>query len=294
MPQNTPLIADSNYKFDQNSVEQPLSSSHLNSLIGLLLEHLPIRQVKLTGGEPLISPLLKPVINKLNEDGVQDISLTTNAVHLAAMAGFLKESGVRKVNVSLDALDADVFSRMTRTNGLKFVLKGIDEALKKGLQLKLNTVIVKDINEGQIVPLLNFAQERGITVRFLELMEMGALFGHSKDLIVTQEEILAYIQNKTKVVPIIRKASSTANYWETSSGARFGIIANHSVPFCHDCNRLRLDSSGKLYGCITDEQGIDASQITEGKELSGILAEAMTRKQNRFTGSHKTMISLGG
>ena len=295
VPHSSPLILNQNDKNWSNAdSEEPLTASKLNGLIRMLIDQLPIREVKLTGGEPLISPLLKPIISELRKYENVAKSLTTNGVHLASMASFLKEKGIHNINVSLDAIDPVVFSALTRTNGLKHVKKGIDVALELGLKLKINCVIVKGVNESGILSLLDYAGQKGITIRYLEIMEMGALFGKAKDLIFTQDEILQVIQSKAKITPVVREASSTANYWETSKGYKFGIIANHSVPFCCDCNRLRLDSTGKIFGCITDDTGIDASKITNPKDLANILTQALLRKRNKFTGSKRSMISLGG
>ncbi len=153
---------------------------------------------------------------------------------------------------------------------------------------------MKGINGQQILPLLHYAFERKIVIRFLEVMSMGHLHDKSEKYLVTKDEVLHTIAKHHDFVPLIRSASSTANYWKTDSGNVFGIIANESAPFCHDCNRLRLDSQGNIYGCLSCDHPISIRNLTE-EELREKLMEALSHKQSvKFTGSNLSMLNIGG
>ncbi|MCE9499442.1 MAG: molybdenum cofactor biosynthesis protein MoeA, partial [Leptospira sp.] len=152
-------------------------------------------------------------------------------------------------------------------------------------------------NHGEIVPLLQFAGDRKIPIRFLELMKMGHLHGSNNDKLYTEIEILSDIDsNFGPIRKLDRKKSSTANYWETGNGFVFGIIANESSPFCSDCNRLRIDHRGNLYGCLSSPKGYPLlSVLKTGMDITPVLYQALQQKQKvRFTGSDLSMKAIGG
>lgn len=255
----------------------------------------PIDEIKLTGGEPLLYYKLIPLIKEIGSMGIENISLTTNGQLLGIKANELFKAGIRKVNVSLDAIDPDIFNRITRTRSYYQVIKGIDKALQVGLGIKLNAVIMKGVNEGQIVQLLDFAKARGLVVRFLEVMKMGYLYNSGANLFFSEKEMLEQIRLVYDIEPLERAKNSTANYWLTDNGTKFGIIANESAPFCSDCDRLRLDSSGDIYGCICSDVGISVLQSSNGFDLKGKLKQALAQKQKvKFKGSSKSMKQIGG
>ena len=271
-----------------------LSTQDLTNIIQQLHQTLDLEVIRLTGGEPLLSPHLIPTIKEVKRLGISKIKLTTNGFLLERLARPLKEAGMKSINVSLDAVEEDVFFLMSRRNNVKRILRGIDAALDAGLDVKLNAVLMKGINEQQILPLLDYAFERKITIRFLEVMSMGHLHDKSEKYLVRKDEVLHTIAKHHDFVPLIRSASSTANYWKTDSGNVFGIIANESAPFCHDCNRLRLDSYGNIYGCLSSDHPINIKNLSE-EELHKKLMEALSHKQSvKFTGSNLSMLNIGG
>ncbi len=231
-------------------------------IIEQLHKQLDLETIRLTGGEPLLYPYLKEVISQVKTMGIPQIKLTTNAFLLERQAEGLKQAGMQSVNVSLDAVDENVFFSMSRRSGLDKVLKGIEAALQTGLEVKINTVVMKGINDSQILPLLEYAGAQGIGIRFLEVMAMGHLYHQRKKYLFTEEEILKTIGCKYEITKLKRKPSATANYWQTNAGHVFGIIANESEPFCHDCNRLRLDSEGNIYGCLSSNHPISLKYPT--------------------------------
>ena len=159
----------------------------------------------------------------------------------------------------------------------------------------MNAVIMKDINDSQVLPLLELAFARGLRIRFLEVMAMGHLYHKAGQFLVRQEDILRIIGDRYSLEPLPRAAGSTARYWRTGTGQVFGIIANESEPFCRDCDRLRLDSEGRIYGCLSSDQPIQLGLEEDENEWTGKLENALAQKQPlRFTGSELSMLRIGG
>lgn len=275
--------------------EEGIPFSELLRQVEQLHQLLDLETIRLTGGEPLLYPDLIPVIEGINTIGIRKIKLTTNGFLLERMAVAMKQAGMQSLNVSLDAMDEDVFFLMSKRSNLPRILQGIDAAIAAGLDVKINTVLMKGINDSQLLPLLDYAFSRNITIRFLEVMAMGHLHGTSHTYFVSQQQILEAIGERFKFQPLPRSTSSTANYWQTDQGKTFGIIANESEPFCHDCNRLRLDSRGNLYGCLSSNHPISLAGVYEKNEIKKKLQEALLQKQPlRFTGSELSMLHIGG
>lgn len=278
-----------------NGIKTSLPLESLLAIIQKLHSQLQLETIRLTGGEPLLYPNLKEVIEGVKQMGILQIKLTTNAFLLERQAAGLKKAGMQSINVSLDALDENVFFSMSRRSGVQKVLNGIKTALDVGLEVKINTVVMKGINDSQILPLLEYAGEQSIGIRFLEVMAMGHLYHQRKKYLCTEDEILEIIGRKYQVIKQERQASATANYWQTDAGFLFGIIANESEPFCHDCNRLRLDSEGNIYGCLSSNHPISLVGVNNNDTLQSKLKNALRQKQSlRFTGSELSMLQIGG
>lgn len=272
-----------------------LAATELVEMIGRLHQQLGLGTVRLTGGEPLLYPALTELVEGIGMLGIPKLRLTTNGYLLERKAALLKQAGLQSVNVSLDAIEEQVFVQMSRRHSVGRIIRGIDAALDAGLAVKLNAVIMKGINDGQVLPLLEFAFSRGIAIRFLEVMAMGHLFQQAGRYLFTQEEILERIRERYVLTPVEREVSATARYWVTETGHRFGIIANESEPFCRDCDRLRLDSAGNIYGCLSSNHPIALDRRASGTEWDGKLRKALAQKQAlRFTGSDLSMLRIGG
>lgn len=273
----------------------PVAAGELLQTIKKLHEVLQLKTIRLTGGEPLLYHELIPVIKGIKAIGIDDIKLTTNGFLLERMALSIKEAGINSINVSLDAIDEDGFFLMSKRNNVQRVLDGIDAALKAGLQIKINAVIMKGVNDTQLLPLVDYAFERNITIRFLEIMAMGHLHAEPTKYLFTQEDILSAIATKYSFKKKERIHSATANYWQTDTGNTFGIIANNSEPFCQDCDRLRLDSDGNMYGCLSSNHPISLHNVDDRQTLISKLQEAMDQKQSiKFVGSDLSMLHIGG
>jgi len=272
-----------------------LPVDELLAIISRLRDRLPLDTVRLTGGEPLLYPGLVPLIRGIRAAGIGNVRLTTNGFLLDRLALPLKEAGLQALNVSLDAVDEDVFFRMSRRHSAARIISGIDAAIAAGLNVKINTVVMKGMNDSQILPLLDLAFSRGVRIRFLEVMAMGHLHDQADRYLVTQEEILETIAGRYWLIPQPRAASATARYWKTEEGHCFGIIANESVPFCSDCDRLRLDSSGRIYGCLSSNQPIGLDMAATAGEWDAQLEQALAQKQElKFVGSDLSMLRIGG
>lgn len=274
-----------------------LPYTKIASIVLRLNDVLPLRDVRLTGGEPMLYRHLLPFLSVLQKGGIRNLKMTTNGFFLKQQAASLAAAGLHSVNVSLDAVEPEVFFRIARRNLLPDVTAGIDAALKAGLSVKVNSVIMRGINEQQILPLLDFAMTRGIELRFLELMRMGHFYSHHFDqYFFSMEEIHAVIQSKYSARPLERNASATALRWQLADGYTYGIIANESRPFCADCDRLRLDSFGTIFGCLSDERSESVlAWLNDDAALHACLQRALLHKQPlRFTGSPLKMLAIGG
>ena len=272
-----------------------LAPEDLLSIIRRLHGQLKLDNIRLTGGEPLLYPHLAGLIKGIRAAGIPVVRLTTNGFLLQRQAAALKEAGLEALNVSLDAVDEDVFFRVTRRHSAGRIIQGIDAALAAGLDVKLNAVVIKDMNDSQIQPLLELAFSRGLRIRFLEVMAMGHMHNQAGRYLVSQEEILRIVGQRYSLQPLPREPSATARYWKTAEGHVFGIIANESEPFCQDCDRLRLDSSGRIYGCLSSNQPIALSLEEGEEEWKRKLGSALLQKQPlRFTGSDLSMLRIGG
>jgi cyclic pyranopterin phosphate synthase len=223
-------------------------------------------------------------------------TLTTNGYLLASHARALASAGLTDLNVSLDAVDTASFHRVTGKKGLDKVVAGITAARDAGIQVKINSVIMKGVNEQEILPLLRFGQARGIPVRFLELMKMGHLHYRYRDHFFSLQDMIAVIRSAGIAFRALgRAAHGTACYWQLADGYHFGIIANETVPFCRDCDRLRLDSQGNIYGCLSSDTPLAVFPYLQDREqLENRLREALSHKKTAFTGSTISMRHIGG
>jgi len=281
----------------QKSVaDQPLTPEEFTRIIEAVHRLTSLKSVRLTGGEPLLYGNLFPLINHIQKIGISDIRLTTNAYYLKEKASRLFDVGIKSVNISVDSIDRDIFSKISRHPNTSRVFSGIEAAVKAGMNVKLNAVIMRGKNDSQIIPLLDYATELGVKIRFLELMKMGHLYHSENELFFAENEILAVIQEKYTIERIQREQAETSNYWRASNGGTFGIIANESTPFCHDCNRLRMDSNGIFYGCLSNAHGEKLSAyLDDDFLLTKKLSQLLRLKQPvKFHGSELSMRNIGG
>ncbi len=271
------------------------SAAFFSQIISRLHEQLDLETIRLTGGEPLLYRELPELIRNLKLIGIPQVSMTSNGYLLARQAIALRDAGLQSINVSLDAMNEADFYKMAKRGHLDRVLKGIEAALDLGIQVKLNAVIMKGMNEDQIIPLVDYAFSKNIPVRFLEVMSMGHLHHESDKYLFSQQQLLDTIATEHNFKRLPRTASATSNYWQTPAGNIFGIIANNSEPFCQDCSRLRLDAEGNMYGCLSTNHPIAMDPADNDFILQEKLQLAMSQKQlHHFTGSELSMLKIGG
>jgi cyclic pyranopterin phosphate synthase len=272
-------------------LELPVLLKIMERLQGIL----QLTGVRLTGGEPLLYPGLTGLITGLRSIGIDEIKLTTNGFLLSRLAAPMQRAGMRSINVSLDAIDEELFFRMSKRRSVQRIVEGIDAALQAGLDVKINSVIMKGMNDSQIIPLMEFAASRGIPIRFLELMAMGHLHERYREHLFLRDEILSVISGRYRFNPLGRQSGATAHYWRTEEGLVFGVIANESEPFCRDCDRLRLDSRGNIYGCLSSNHPIPLDPADPDEAWRENLRRALLQKQAlRFVGSDLSMLHIGG
>jgi len=215
---------------------------------------LGINKVKLTGGEPLVRQGMVDLVRKISEtDGIEDLSLTTNGMFLEELVSGLFHAGLRRVNVSLDSLDAERFAQLTRGGKLSKVLAGIDKTLELGVKVKINVVALRGFNDSEILDFVDFARDRSVQIRFIEFMP---LCGNSwnRSLFILLSEVKDLIANHFELVPI--ESNGTAKMYETNQGVRIGFIPTLSDPFCSTCSRLRLTAWGSLRPCLFSSREI--------------------------------------
>ncbi len=183
----------------------------------------PLETIRLTGGEPTLYKDLIPFIKDLNSIGINNIKMTSNGYLLSALVPALAEVGLKKINISLDALNKESFQKLAGRKNIEKVLEAIERALEHKIEIKINAVILKGINDDQILPLLKFSKDRSITLRFLELMRMGPLFKNKEfeNYFISEKEILEIISKDYSFTPLLREDSFTAKYWNTSDGYTF-------------------------------------------------------------------------
>jgi GTP 3',8-cyclase len=221
---------------------------------------LGVTKVRLTGGEPLLRPDLDEIVSGVAALGVSDVALTTNGALLRRWAARLHDAGLRRVTVSLDSLDPEVFGWMSDSRvDIAEVLGGIAAARQAGLEpIKLNCVVRRGVNEAGILDLVEFARQERVTLRFIEYMDVGASNGWKLDDVVTGEEILATV---SRVHPLVEQADEPGGvarrYRFSDGGGEIGVIMSVSRPFCGACTRARLGVDGRLFTCLFATAGID-------------------------------------
>ena len=280
-----------------------LSAAELAHAVELLIEAAGIEKLRITGGEPLVTPAFDPFLRAVMGLPLDDVSFTTNGQLLARKVPLLKETGLARVNVSLDTLDADRFRHIARSGDLNAVLAGIDACLEAGIRVKLNMVPLRTGNAEQVLPMLDYALERGIELRFIELMRMGHL-AHSAAFdrdFLGMEALLAIIGERFEYTRTDAAWDSTAVRFEIPGRGTFGIIPNESEPFCSSCTRVRLSSDGWLHGCLSStSRHYVGDLLTLPREdavakLQTQLRLALADKQDvAFTGGATVMKLIGG
>jgi cyclic pyranopterin phosphate synthase len=270
---------------------------------------LGIEKVRLTGGEPLLQPHLPALVQKIARlPGLRDLAMTTNGLLFLHKGQALRDAGLRRVSFSLDSLDRDNFKRITGRDGLATVLAAMELAQKIGLQpVKVNAVIIRGLNDHEIVPLAQFARVRQVSLRFIEFMPLDSGRVWDKELVVSGAEILRRLREHLSLQPVVSaNPSETARRWTLDGGAgEIGIIAPVTEPFCGHCNRLRLTADGKIRTClfsaVEHDLGAALRNGSSDEAIRGFFRTVVLQKEARhhigepgFIQPARTMSRIGG
>jgi GTP 3',8-cyclase len=271
---------------------------------------LGVQKIRLTGGEPLVRRDLERLVEKLAQVGDLDLTLTTNGSLLAQKAKTLAAAGLRRVTVSLDSLDDATFKRMNDADfPVAKVLAGIEAARAAGLApIKINMVTKRGVNESSIVPMARYFKGTGMTLRFIEFMDVGSTNGWRLDDVVPAREIVSMIDREMPLEPIQAgyRGEVAARYRYKDGGGEVGVISSVTQPFCADCTRARLSADGSLYTCLFATQGHDLRSLVRSgatdEEITHSIAAVWTERTDRYSdlrseataGLHKIEMSFIG
>lgn len=244
----------------KEGMEKNLSAAQIESIVKSMAK-IGIKKVRITGGEPLVRSDIVEIVKRVSSiKEIEDISMTTNGINLHRYARKLKEAGLKRLNISLDSLKEDKFKMITGGGTLKKTLDGIDSALEVGLSpIKINTVLIKGVNDDEIDDFIDLARQRPVEVRFIELMPIGDFGEKNSDKIVFNSDVikkrphLKYLEKSDKGAP--------AQYYAIEGHlGKVGFISPMSHKFCSECNRIRLTSDGKIRPCLGDNGEVDITE----------------------------------
>ncbi len=249
--------------------------------------HKGVRKLRITGGEPLVRRnimwLFRALSRHLGTGALEELTLTTNGSQLPKFAQELADCGVKRINVSLDTLDADRFKAITRWGELAQVAAGLDAAAKAGLQVKINAVALKGVNEFEIVDLVRFAHDRGADLTLIETMPLGDIDGDRTDQYLPLSIVRARLMDEFTLEDIPYRTGGPARYVRVKeTGGRLGFITPMTHNFCESCNRVRLTCTGTLYMCLGQDDAADLRSVlrasTDDAALARAIDEAISRK----------------
>lgn len=257
-----------------------------------IMVNLGVSKLRLTGGEPLLRQDIEGLVAQLAAiEGVEDMAMTTNAFLLPKKAQALQDAGLKRLTVSLDSLDEEVFQKMNgRRSSVQKVLDGIDAASEIGFNpIKINCVVQRGVNDHTIVDLARYFKERGHIVRFIEYMDVGTMNGWKLDEVVPAKEIIEKINAVMPLEPIERNyhGEVALRYHYTDGSGEMGVIASVTQPFCGDCTRLRMSPEGELFTCLFGTKGTDLREpLRSGatdEEITTLLTNLWSRRVDRYS-----------
>jgi cyclic pyranopterin phosphate synthase len=251
--------------------EQLLNFGEIEALVDLLIER-GVTKLRLTGGEPLVRKGILELVAELGkrvDRGLEELVLTTNGSQLAGVAEELFASGVRRVNVSLDSLDRDKFAHITRRGRLEQVLEGIAAAKAAGLQVKINMVALKGINEDEIGPMLRWCAGQGFDLTLIETMPLGEVDDRAEQF-MPLDAVRRELERTFTLVPSLARTGGPARYYDVAElGLRLGLITPISDNFCSGCNRIRVTATGTAYGCLGHDQKVELRGLLRSGDVAG-------------------------
>jgi cyclic pyranopterin phosphate synthase len=289
-----------------------LTFEEIERIARVCVEHFGIDSIRLTGGEPTVRAHLPILVGKIaalrtGGDGPPvDVALTTNGATLRSVADDLVAAGLRRVNVSLDTLRRDRFVELTRRDQLDHVLEGIDAAVEAGMHpVKVNAVVMRGVNDDEVVDLATFGRDRGVTVRFIEWMPLDADEQWRSGAVVSQAEIVAAIDAVYPVEPVERGHQPAERFVYRDGRGEVGVIPSVTRPFCDACDRIRLTAEGQLRSCLFAVDEVDLRELVRrgaaDDELAGAIRQCVADKaaghmigQVQFVRPRRSMSQIGG
>ena len=285
--------------------EDILSFEEIERFARICVSRFGFNGIRLTGGEPLVRAHLPALVERLARLGV-DLALTTNGATLRLHAAALVAAGLKRINISLDSLQRERFTELTRRDELDRVLDGVDAALEAGLQpIKINVVMMRGINDHEIVDFANYGREKDVTVRFIEFMPLDAGDVWTDRLVVPADEIIKTIGEAFPIEPVVR-GNEPAERWRYSDGnGEVGVIASVTKPFCGNCDRVRLTAEGQFRTCLFAVDEFDMRSLLRSEANDEAIADAISAAvgtkwaghsigQVNFIRPKRTMSQIGG
>ncbi|MGV3466485.1 MAG: GTP 3',8-cyclase MoaA [Heyndrickxia sp.] len=250
-----------------------------------LFADLGVKKIRLTGGEPLLRRGLPDLIRNLTRiEGITDMGVTTNGILLTSLAKDLFDAGLRRLNISLDALDDNLFKKLNgRGVSSKVVLSGIEKAYEMGFHIKVNMVVQKGINDQEIVPMAEYFRDKGITLRFIEFMDVGNSNGWDMEKVITKKEMYEILSAHFELEPVDAAyfGEVAKRYRFKESNAEVGFITSVSESFCSSCTRARISADGKLYTCLFASHGADLRTLLRDGSSDEIIRHEITSIWNK-------------
>ncbi len=285
--------------------EEILTFEEIERLARIMVERYGVDSIRLTGGEPTVRARLPLLVEKLAALGV-DLAMTTNGVSLPLLADELKRAGLKRINISLDSFRADRFLELTRRDELQRTLAGIDAAIEAGFDpVKINVVIMRGINDDEILDFAEFGRQKGVMVRFIEFMPLDADEIWNNSLVVTQTEIVDILAAEYDIEPI-KRTSAPATRWRYADGkGEIGVVASVSESFCESCDRVRITADGQFRSCLFATEETDVRALLRDGSSDDVVAEALERtvaakwaghqiNQVQFIRPRRSMSEIGG
>ncbi|WP_299261818.1 GTP 3',8-cyclase MoaA [uncultured Kushneria sp.] len=269
--------------------DQVLSIEEL-SLVARAFTELGVEKIRLTGGEPLVRRNIDELVNNIGAlEGLRDFTMTTNGAQLRRYASSLRQSGMQRLNISLDSLNPERFKELTRTGNLEKVIDGIRAAKEAGFErIKLNAVILKGRNDDEILDLVDFARDEEIDISFIEEMPLGNVSEHSREeTFCSSDEVRSIIETRYPLLHSTENSGGPSRYYRMAdSHSRIGFISPHSHNFCDSCNRVRVTCEGRLLLCLGNEHSTDLREVIrqnpgEIEPLKQKIRDSMSLKPHR-------------
>lgn len=270
--------------------EHLLSFEEIERLARIFVD-LGVKKIRLTGGEPLLRKGLPQLIENLVAiDGLEDIGLTTNGVLLRKMAQPLKDAGLKRVNISLDAINDDVFKSINDSaTSSNVVLKSIKIAQEVGLEVKVNMVVKKGMNDSEVVPMAKYFKEQGVTLRYIEFMDVGQSNGWDFSKVITKKELFTSLSEHFKLEPVdpAYVGEVAQRYRYVGTDTEVGFITSVSESFCSTCTRARVAADGKFYTCLFAGNGFDLKQILRSDasdtDIKSAIVPTWEKRDDRYS-----------